>query len=126
VSPKILVVDDDRNMRELLALHLRNAGYDVRTAEDGIAAGYAVLREQPDLIICDVYMPHLGGFEFVGAMRQDDQFRDIPVIFLTTAAEGEQRGKALGAIGYIHKPMRADRLLSLIAEKVKGGLVAVA
>src|SRR6185503_917477 len=120
-----LVVDDDPNMRELLTLHLRSAGYEVQTAEDGIAAGYTVLRQRPELIICDVNMPHLNGFEFIAALREDPQLRSIPVMFLTTAAEGEQRGKELGAIGYLCKPLRADRLLSLIAENVRGGLVPI-
>jgi CheY-like chemotaxis protein len=116
--PRILVVDDDPNMRELLALHLRNAGYAVETAEDGIAAGYAVLCQHPDLIICDIYMPHLDGFEFIAALREEPALREIPVIFLTTAAEGDQRGKQLGAVAYLGKPVRSDKLLSLIAEKI--------
>jgi two-component system, chemotaxis family, chemotaxis protein CheY len=122
---KILVVDDDRNMRELLALHLRNAGYEVDTAEDGIAGGYGVLRGRPDLIISDVNMPHLNGFEFIAALRQDAGVRDIPVIFLTTEAEGEPRGKELGAVGYVPKPVRADTLLSLVAAQVEGGLLPI-
>ena len=123
MMPRILVVDDDPNIRELLALHLRNAGYEVETAEDGIVAGYAVLCQQPDLIICDIYMPHLNGFEFVAALREEPALREIPVIFLTTAAEGDQRGKQLGAVAYLRKPVRSDTLLSLIAGKIPGGLV---
>jgi CheY-like chemotaxis protein len=120
---KILVVDDDRNMRELLSLHLKHAGYEVQTAEDGIAAGYAVLYQQPDLIICDVFMPHMNGFEFVAALRADPVQQNIPVIFLTTAVDSEARGRELGAVGYLRKPVRADALLSFIAEKVQGGLL---
>ena len=117
-AAKILVVDDNAMMRELLSLHLRNAGYDVRTAEDGIAGGYAVLREKPDLIISDVNMPHLDGFDFIAAVRSDASVRDIPVIFLTTESEGERRGKELGAVGYVPKPISADRLLTLVAATV--------
>ncbi|HEY1290890.1 MAG TPA: response regulator [Burkholderiales bacterium] len=120
---RILVVDDDRNMRELLSLHLKHAGYEIQTAEDGIAAGYAVLYQQPDLIICDVIMPHMNGLEFVAALRADPVQQNIPVIFLTTAAEAEARGRELGAVGFLRKPVRADALLSFIAEKVQGGLV---
>jgi CheY-like chemotaxis protein len=120
---KILVVDDDQNMRQLLSLHLRSAGYEVETAEDGIAAGYAVLYQQPDLIICDVFMPHMSGFEFVAALRSDPAQQNVPVIFLTTSVEGEARGRELGAVGYLRKPVRADALLSFIAEKVQGGLL---
>ena len=120
---RILIVDDDRNMRELLSLHLKNAGYEVHVAEDGIAAGYAVLYQRPDLIICDVFMPHMSGFEFVAALRSDPAQQNVPVIFLTTSVEGEARGRELGAVGYLRKPVRADALLSFIAEKVHGGLV---
>jgi CheY-like chemotaxis protein len=123
--PRILVVDDDRNMRELLKLHLGNAGYEVDAAEDGIAAGYKVLYQRPDLIICDVYMPHLNGFEFIAALRADPHLRDIPVIFLTTATEGDQRARELGAIAYVRKPVRADHLLSLIAANIEGGLLPI-
>jgi two-component system chemotaxis response regulator CheY len=119
---KILVVDDDRNMRELLAIHLRNAGYDVQTAEDGLAGGYGVLRSRPDLIISDVNMPHLDGFEFIAALRSERSTRGIPVIFLTSEEQGEIRGKELGAVGYMPKPVRADRLLSVVAAHVPGGL----
>ena len=121
----ILIVDDDPNMRELLRLHLSNAGYRVAVARDGLEAGYGLLRSRPDLIISDVNMPHLDGFEFIAAMREEAQFRRIPVIFLTTAADGEGRGKELGAVGYLAKPVRADKLLSLVAEHVVGGRVPI-
>jgi DNA-binding response OmpR family regulator len=96
----ILIVDDDPNMRELLALHLSNAGYKVQMAEDGIAAGYRVLSQKPDLIICDIHMPHLNGFEFVAGLREDPAVHDIPVIFLTTATDVEHRCRQLGAAGW--------------------------
>ena len=123
--PRILVVDDDRNMRELLALHLGHAGYEVETAEDGIAAGYKVLCQRPDLIICDVYMPHLGGFEFVAALRADGALPRIPVIFLTSMEDGDSRGRELGAVGYVTKPVRSDRLLALVAQHVPGGAIPI-
>ena len=125
MGAKILVVDDDPNMRQLLALHLGNAGYEVEAAEDGIAAGYKVLRQRPDLIVCDVNMPHMNGFEFVAALRQDPEVRDIPVMFLSTSPEIEVRGKELGAVGYVFKPVRSDWLLKLVAENVKS-VIAIA
>jgi two-component system chemotaxis response regulator CheY len=117
----ILIVDDDESLRELLRLHLSAAGYEVLVAEDAIAGGYTVLRNPPDLIICDVNMPHLDGFDFVAALRADKSLPDIPVIFLTSMEEGDERGKSLGAVGYLTKPVRADRLLSLVAAHVAGG-----
>lgn len=121
MAATILVVDDDASMRDLLRLHLSSAGYDVQVAEDAIAAGYMVLKNPPDLIISDVNMPHLDGFEFIEALKADKTVPDIPVIFLTSMEEGDHRGKLLGAVGYITKPVRADRLLSLVAQHVSGG-----
>ena len=120
MAAKILVVDDDESIRDLLRLHLSAAGYEVLVAADAITAGYTVLRAPPDLIITDVNMPHMDGFEFVAALKADKTLPEIPVIFLTSEDEG-YRGKQLGAVGYVTKPVRADRLLSLVAQHVPGG-----
>jgi CheY-like chemotaxis protein len=116
MAARILIIDDDESMRELLRLHLGGAGYEVELAADAIAAGYRVLKNPPQLIISDVNMPHLDGFEFIEALRADKSVPQIPVIFLTSVEEGDQRGKSLGVVGYITKPVRADRLLALVAE----------
>jgi CheY-like chemotaxis protein len=121
----ILVVDDDESIRDLLRLHLSAAGYEVHVAEDAIAAGYLVLRSPPDLIISDVHMPHMDGFEFVAALKADNTLPKIPVIFLTSHDEGDDRGKQLGAVGYVTKPVRADRLLALVAQHVAGGALPI-
>jgi len=121
MAASILVVDDDESMRELLRLHLSAAGYDVQVAEDAITAGYMVLRSPPDLIISDVNMPHLDGFEFIEALRADKSLPEIPVIFLTSVEEGDHRGKSLGAVGYVTTPVRADKLLTVVAQHVSGG-----
>jgi two-component system chemotaxis response regulator CheY len=115
---KILVVDDDGMTRELVALHLAIAGYKVETAEDGIAGAEAVKRERPALIISDVNMPRQDGFQFVAGLRENDAVRDIPVIFLTSNAEGEVRGMKLGAVAYLSKPLMAENLLSLVSANV--------
>ena len=121
MSTRILVIDDDEGIRELLRLHLSSAGYEVEVAEDAIAAGYMVLRAAPDLIITDVNMPHMDGFEFIAALKADASIPDIPVIFLTSDQEGDLRGKDLGAVGYLLKPVRAERLLGMVAKHVAGG-----
>lgn len=121
MAATILIVDDDESLRQLLGLHLSAAGYAVLLAEDAIAAGYLVLRQPPDLIISDVNMPHMDGFEFVAALKSDKTLPDIPVIFLTSFEEGDHRGKQLGAVGYLTKPVRADRLLAMVAQHVPGG-----
>lgn len=125
MAARILVVDDDESIRELLRLHLTSAGYEVEVAADAIVAGYKVLKSPPDLIITDVSMPHMDGFEFVAALKADTTVPRIPVIFLTSVEDGDARGRELGAVGYITKPVRSDRLLSLVAQHVPGGAIPI-
>ncbi|MGQ0512366.1 MAG: response regulator [Betaproteobacteria bacterium] len=125
MAARILVVDDDDSMRELIRIHLSSAGYEVITAADGIAAGYLVLKSPPDLILSDVNMPHMDGFEFIAALKEDKSLPYIPVIFLTSNEEGDHRGKELGAVGYLTKPVRAEKLLQMVAQHVPGGAIPI-
>jgi CheY-like chemotaxis protein len=125
MAARILVVEDDESLRELIRIHLSSAGYEVSAAADAIAAGYMVLKSPPDLILTDVNMPHMDGFEFVAALKADKSLPDIPVIFLTSVEEGMERGRELGAVGYLTKPVRADKLLELVAQHVPGGAVPI-
>jgi DNA-binding response OmpR family regulator len=111
---RILVVEDDESMRELLRLHLSSAGYAVEVAEDAIAAGYALLKAPPDLIICDVEMPHMDGIELVAALRADQAMPQVPVIFLTSDEEREGRARELGVTEYLNKPIRLEELLKAV------------
>ena len=111
---RILVIDDDPSIRELVSLHLRNAGYDVRLAEDAIEAGKIVLESPPALILIDVNMPYRDGYEFAQALKADPATRDIPLVFVTMDEEVAQRSQALGAVAYLRKPVRADRLLDVV------------
>jgi DNA-binding response OmpR family regulator len=106
---RILVVEDDESMRELLRLHLSSAGYTVEVAEDAIAAGYSVLKAAPDLIVCDVAMPHMDGFELVAGVSNK-----LPVIFLTSESEGEGRARDLGG-EFLEKPIRLEELLAAVS-----------
>ena len=125
MAARILVVDDDESLCELLRMHLSAAGYEVSTANDAISAGYQVLKNPPDLLLTDVNMPHMDGFEFVAALKADTTLPRIPVIFLTSSEEGDERGRQLGAVGYLTKPVRADRLLALVAQHVPGGALPI-
>ena len=111
----VLVIDDDDLMRDLLKLHLANAGYKVLLAEDGVAGGYRVLNEKPDLIIVDVDMPHMSGYELVQALKADAGTCHIPVVFLTSREDVDERSTKLGAEAYLRKPVKADRLLEVVA-----------
>src|SRR5690349_3951854 len=118
MPPRILVVDDDRNIRETLAIHLGNVGYQVATAADAIEGGYDVLRERPDLIIADVRMPYMDGFEFLAALRADANVADIPVIILSSHDDWEERGRDSGANAHLTKPIHLDGLLAAVARQL--------
>jgi CheY-like chemotaxis protein len=112
---KVLVVDDEQSMRDLLRLHLANDGYEVSLAEDAIVAGHLILKDRPNLILVDVEMPYMNGYEFVAALKGDPGTRDIPIVFLTTDDNVASQAKKLGAAAYLQKPVMANRLLEVVA-----------
>ena len=114
-TPCILVVDASRSIRELLRLHLVNAGYEVITAEDAIVAGRQVLLRAPQLMIVDLHLPYLSGAEFVRAMKADRTVPAIPVIFLSSQADVDQHARRLAAVAHFSKPVAADHLLQAVA-----------
>jgi CheY-like chemotaxis protein len=112
---KILVVDDARSIRETMRLQLSNAGYEVMLAEDAVVAGHLVLKERPDMIIVDVNMPYMDGYEFVTALKSDPATSSIPVVFLSASHDVADRAPEVGAVAFLHKPVLADRLLEVVA-----------
>jgi len=114
---EILVIDDSGDTRALLKLHLSNAGYVVRLAEDGIVGGHAVLQHRPDLMIVDVDMPHMNGFELVDSIAADPSIASIPIIFLTALEDAEDRARSRGA-GFLRKPITVDELLAAVADRL--------
>jgi CheY-like chemotaxis protein len=87
----------------------------VLSAEDAVVAGHLILQGKPDLLIVDVQMPYMDGYEFVGALKKDPDTRDIPVVFLTTDDGVSSEANRLGAAAYLKKPVMADRLLEVVA-----------
>lgn len=119
-AAKILVVDDEQSMRELVSFHLRKHGYDVLTAEDAVVAGHLVVRHKPDLLIVDVQMPFMNGYDFVEAVKKDPETKNIPVVFLTMDEDVGYRAPRLGAAAYLRKPVTADRLIEVVAMFLPG------
>jgi DNA-binding response OmpR family regulator len=113
---KVVVVDDDQDIRELVAMKLRNAGYDVIAEADGTAGLASTLAEQPDLVLLDWMMPGLSGIEVCRALRDDERTARLPVLMLTTRAQEAdvERGFAAGATDYIVKPFSARELASRV------------
>jgi len=123
VAATVLVVEDEELMRELLRMHLSNAGYEVLVAEDAVVAGRLVLRRRPDLILADIEMPFMNGLEFVELLKSDDSLSTIPVIFVSSRADLEDRCKQLGAAAFLKKPVLSDPLLAAVAKHVQGGRI---
>jgi rsbT co-antagonist protein RsbR len=115
---RVLVIDDDRYIRDLVRLHLANRGYDVAVAEDAIVGGRLALAAKPQLIIVDVHMPYLDGPEFVAALKGDPSTSDIPVVFLTADEDMLDRSAKLGVFACLKKPILADRLLEVVARAI--------
>lgn len=113
----ILVVDDSHVALTLLAGVLAQAGYDVRPTENGELALASVAAKPPELILLDIQMPGLDGFEVFRRLKAREESRDIPVMFISAATEMEKRvaGLRLGAVDFINKPFQLDELLARVA-----------
>ena len=113
---KILVIEDDLNFRELLRVHLGSAGHDALTAEDAAVGLRAVITEAPDLILLDLTVPYLDGFEMIKALRNDPATKTIPVVVLTGRGDDETyaRVRKLGASHFLTKPVERDVLIKVI------------
>ncbi|MEV0274651.1 MAG: response regulator transcription factor [Hamadaea sp.] len=114
VEAKLLVVEDDPNIVELLSASLRFAGFEVRTATSGSAGVAAFKESRPDLVVLDVMLPDLDGFEVIRQMRSDGV--RTPVVFLTArdATEDKVRGLTLGGDDYVTKPFSLEELTARI------------
>ena len=102
---KILLVEDDSSLREIYSIRLTAEGYEVVSAGDGEAALAAAVREKPDLVLSDVMMPKISGFDMLDILRQTPETKDIKVIMMTALSSEDQRerGNALGADRYLVK-----------------------
>ncbi|MGA7399292.1 MAG: response regulator [Candidatus Sulfotelmatobacter sp.] len=120
VRPRVLVADDNSDMRQYLS-RLLSEQYEVKTVADGQAALQAALKTPPDLIVSDVMMPVLDGFELLKALRGDEQTRTIPVILLSARAGEESRVEGLeaGADDYLIKPFSARELLARVSGRLE-------
>jgi DNA-binding response OmpR family regulator len=118
---KILVAEDERDIRELIAFTLRFAGFDVKLAKNGAEAVEMVDVENPDLIILDVRMPKMTGYEACRKIKADPGTKDTPVMILS--AKGQeveiQQGLESGADEYILKPFVPDELVAQVKDILK-------
>ncbi len=113
---KILAVDDERHIVRLVQVNLERAGYQVVTAFDGKDALEKVASEQPDLVVLDVMMPYMDGFEVLQNLRKNQSTRDLPVIMLTAKAQDADvfRGWSSGVDCYLTKPFNPMELITFV------------
>ncbi len=120
MKSKILLVDDEKDIVEFLEYSLKQEGFDVITAYDGSEALQKV-SEIPDLIILDIMMPNIDGYEVCRRIRENSNYKDIPVIFLTAkgAEADEIRGLELGASDFIKKPISPKKLIARVNSNLR-------
>jgi CheY-like chemotaxis protein len=116
-SRRVLVVDDDSNARALCSINLLLEGLEVLEAEDGRRGLARARLESPDLVVTDVAMPGLNGFELAEALRRDENTAQIPLIFISGEhnPDNEARALSLGALAYVIKPFDPPALAKLVA-----------
>jgi len=120
VSSKILVVDDEKDILELLKYNLTREGYSVITAPNGLVA-LEKLSLNPDLVILDVMMPQMDGYEVCQRIKTIEKFKNTPILFLTarTSEADEIRGLNLGASDFIQKPISINKILARVKANLR-------
>ena len=115
-SKQILIVEDERPIREMIAFGLRRGGFDIREAQDATAARASIADHRPDLVLVDWMLPDMSGLELTRALKRDKETQDMPVIMLTARAEEQDKVTGLdgGADDYVTKPFSARELLARI------------
>ena len=116
-TPLVMVVDDSLTVRKITGRMLAREGYEFVTAKDGVDALQQLQDVRPDVILLDVEMPRMDGFEFARNVRADEATRSIPIIMITSRTADKHRNRAieLGVNEYMGKPYQEEQLLALIA-----------
>lgn len=119
--PTVMVVDDSLTVRKITSRLLAREGYQVMLAKDGVDALEQLVDDLPDVILSDIEMPRMDGFDFVRNVRADERLRDLPVIMITSRTAEKHRNYAfeIGANHYLGKPYDEDELLGLVASYCK-------
>lgn len=117
---KILVIEDDQSFLDLVRLHLSVAGYEVAAAEDPEEGLRSLISTPPDLILLDLDLPYLSGFEVLEALRSEPAYRKIPVMIITGYKDDESyaRCQKMGIDGFFTKPVPSEQLIEAIGRSL--------
>lgn len=118
---RVLVVDDEPDLLDLVQLDLELSGYDVLVASDGLQALERLRSDRPDVVVLDVMMPRMDGWQVLATMRDDEELHDVPVVMLTALSSeiDRIRGHLSGAIRYVTKPFEVAALLDTVADVLR-------
>jgi DNA-binding NarL/FixJ family response regulator len=117
----ILLVDDEPGLRQAVQAYLEESGFVVTTAANAHGAWEVLQNQKPDLVVSDVMMPQVSGYEFLKQLRDDPRFQHLPVVFLTARGMTKDRisGFRAGVDGYIPKPFDPDELVAVITNLLR-------
>jgi CheY-like chemotaxis protein len=120
--PKVLLVEDDNNLREIFQMRLQAEGYTTSVAADGEEGLVVAMKEKPDLIVADVMMPKLSGFEMLENLRSSPEMKDTKVVMMTALgqAEDQARGEKLGVVKYLVKSQVTLEDFARVVKEVLG------
>ena len=124
IQGKILIVDDNPDNLKVLSEQLAELSNDIRVARDGVAAWDSIQADTPDLILLDILMPRMDGYELCQKLQQDEQYSEIPIIFLSALNEpfNKIKGFQLGAVDYIVKPFEMEEVQARVRSHLDGHL----
>lgn len=118
VKKKILIVEDEESLLKLESILLTSKGYSVTGVADGVSALEQVVLIKPDLIVLDIMLPGMDGFEVCRIIKQNPETANIPVMMLTAKKSSQdcERGMAAGASAYVTKPFKSAKIIEIIQE----------
>ncbi len=121
----VLIVDDSPSVRRVVGNMLKQNGWEVQVARDGVEALEMISRETPACVLLDIEMPRMDGYELMATVRAQEQYRTLPLVILTSraAAKHQQRAMQLGASAYVVKPYQDEELINILNSLVYGATV---
>ena len=116
----ILTVDDSPSVRQMVSFTLRNEGFNVVEAFDGVDALEKLTGDRVNMILTDLNMPNMDGIDFIRRVRRESDIKFVPIVMLTTESQTEKKmeGKAAGATGWIVKPFKPEQLLAVVKKLI--------